>query len=349
MKKLVSVASLLCLASAAQAQSNVTIYGLLDANITYNNNADANKGNQFKLNSGGMNTSRFGFRGTEDLGNGLKAIMQLEGGILLDTGASDGDIFGRQANVGLQGDFGRVVAGRSYSTTYDFILPYDPMGYAPQYSWATSAGATGSRKDGMLTTVSNLVKYQYDGKGYKLGASYGFGEVAGDTSGNAKYILAGSVFDGSWAAVVTYEQNNSAPVTGGNYDQAKVWHLAGTYDLGSTKLFAGYRNFKKTLATGSADQRSDLYWIGANYNLTPQWTLTGVYYAQDIKNVAPGADADPSLLALRAKYALSKRTDLYVAAGFAKASNNKLTGVSRDDAGFANSQNSATVGIQHRF
>ncbi|MFZ6874346.1 porin [Undibacterium sp. Di27W] len=349
MKKLLGLATLACMATAAHAQSTVTIYGLIDANITYNNNADANKGSQFKLNSGGMNTSRFGLRGSEDLGGGLKAIMQLEGGILLDTGASDGDIFGRQANVGLQGDFGRVVAGRSYSTTYDFILPFDPMGYAPQYSWATSAGATGGRKDGMLTTISNLVKYQYDGKGYKLGATYGFGEVAGNTSGNAKYIIAASAFDGPWAAVITYEQNNSAPIANGSYDQAKVLHLAGSYDFGEVKLFAGYRNFKKTLATGAADQRSDTLWLGGNYALTPAWTLTGVYYYQDIKNVAAGADADPGLLTLRAKYAMSKRTDIYIAGGYAKASNNKLTGVSRDDAGFATNQTSATVGIQHRF
>ena len=349
MKKLLGAATLACMATAAHAQTSVTIYGLIDANITYNNNADANKGSQFKLNSGGMNTSRFGLRGSEDLGGGLKAIMQLEGGVLLDTGASDGDIFGRQANVGLQGDFGRIIAGRSYSTTYDFILPFDPMGYAPQYSWATSAGATGNRKDGMLTGVSNLLKYQYDGKGFKLGATYGFGEVAGNTSGNAKYIVAASAFDGPWAAVITYEQNNSAPIANGSYDQAKVLHLGGSYDFGPAKVFAGYRNFKKTLATGAADQRSDTLWLGANYSVTPDWTLTGVYYYQDIKNVAAGADADPGMLVLRAKYAMSKRTDIYIATGYAKASNNKLTGVSRDDAGFATNQTSATVGIQHRF
>jgi predicted porin len=105
---------------AAAAQSNVTIYGLVDMSASYNNGGDANGGKQFKVNSGGMNTSRWGLRGSEDLGNGLKAIMQLEGGIVMDTGAADGDIFGRQANVGLQGDFGKVVVGRSYSTTYDF-------------------------------------------------------------------------------------------------------------------------------------------------------------------------------------------------------------------------------------
>lgn len=352
MNKFFSAGALLCLAgvaAGAQAQSNVTLYGLVDANLTYNNNADAAKGSQFKLNSGGMNTSRFGLRGTEDLGNGLKAIMQLEGGVLLDSGASDGDLFGRQANVGLQGDFGRLIAGRSYSTTYDFLLAFDPMGYAPQYSWATSAGATGGRKDGMLTSTSNLVKYQFDGNGYKLGATYGFGEVAGNTSGNAKYALAASVFNGPWAAVLSYDQNNAAPVASGNYDQAKSWHLGGSYVLGRGKLFAGYRNYKKTLASGAADLRSDLFWAGASYAATPEWTLTAAYYYQDIKNLAAGADADPGLLALRAKYALSKRTDLYLAAGYAKAANGKLSGVSRDDAGFGSSQSSATVGIQHRF
>jgi predicted porin len=113
-------------------------------------------------------------------------------------------------------------------------------------------------------------------------------------------------------------------------------HLAGSYDFGVVKGFAGYRNFKKTLATGAAEQRSDTYWLGANYAVAPNWTLTGTYYAQNIKNMAAGKDADPSMLVARAKYALSKRTDLYVSAAYAKAKNGLATGVSRDDAGFTN-------------
>lgn len=348
-KNLICGAALSLIAGLAQAQSNVTIYGLIDANITYNNNANAAKDSQFKLNSGGMNTSRLGFRGTEDLGGGLKALMQLESGILLDTGALDGDMFGRQANVGLQGGFGKLVAGRSYSTTYDFVLPFDPMGYSGQYSWVTSAGTTGGRKDGMLTSVSNMLKYQFDGEGYKLGATYSLGEVAGDTSANAKMALAASLGNGPFGAVLTYDQNNSAAIASGAIDKAKSIHLAATYQLNDVKLFAGYRNYKKTLASGAADLRSDLFWAGVNYQLTPVWTLTGVYYSQNIKNLAAAADADPSMLVGRAKYALSKRTDIYIAAAYAKASNNKLVGVSRDDVAFGTSQNSATVGIQHRF
>ncbi|GGX47356.1 porin [Undibacterium squillarum] len=353
MKKLALAAALAMIGGTAAAQSNVTIYGLLDVNASYNNGGDANGGKQFKVGSGGMNTSRWGLRGSEDLGNGLKAIMQLEGGIVMDTGAADGDIFGRQANVGLQGDFGKVVVGRSYSTTYDFLISYDPMGYAPNYSWATSAGATGSRKDGMMTTVSNLIKYQYDGKSsdfsYKFGASYAAGETVGNTSAGAKYILAGALTAGPASAVATYEKNNAALAANGQYDQSTVMHLAGSYDFGVVKGFAGYRNFKKTLASGAAEQRSDTYWLGANYAVAPNWTLTGTYYAQNIKNMAAGKDADPSMLVARAKYALSKRTDLYVSAAYAKAKNGLATGVSRDDAGFTNSQSGATIGMQHRF
>lgn len=339
----------LAFSANAAAQSNVAVYGLIDANVSVFNHADANGNTVYKLNSGGMNTSRWGLRGTEDLGGGLKALFQLEGGILLDTGSADGDVFGRQANVGLQGEFGRVIAGRSFSTTYDFLINFDPMGYAPQYSWATSAGATGSRKDGMLTGVSNLIKYQYDGQGYKIGASYGFGETAGNTSAAAKYILAGSVFDGPWAVVASYERNNAALATNGQYDQSTAWHLAGKYDFSGVIAYAGLRSFKKSMASGAAEQQSTTYWLGASYVPAPNWTLTAAYYYQDIKNMAPSKDADPGMLSLRAKYALSKRTDIYISAAQAKAKNNLAVGVSRDDPGFGSSQSSATVGMQHRF
>jgi len=78
-------------------------------------------------------------------------------------------------------------------------------------------------------------------------------------------------------------------------------------------------------------------------------TLTAAVYYQDIKNLASGADADPVMYVLRAKYALSKRTDLYAAGAYARAKNSKLVGVSRDDAGFDSTQSALTVGIQHRF
>lgn len=350
--ELLALGALTAFAVTAQAQTNVTVYGLIDNGIEYTSNANATKNGLTRLQSGGMNTSRIGFRGTEDLGGGLKAVFQLESGIKTDTGELDsaGLIFGRQANVGLEGNFGRVVAGKSYSTTYDFILPFDPMGYAPDFSWATSAGATGGRKDGMLTAVNNVIKYQGQFGDFKLGASYGFGETAGNTSDSAKYAFGFAYGSGPFGLAATYDQVNGTVAANGDFDKAKSAHFGGTYKLSdSVKLFAAYRGYKKTLASNAADLRSNTYWGGVGYQVTPALTLTGAVYYQDIKNVPSGADADPSLYVLRAKYGLSKRTDLYAAVAYASAKNNKLVGVSRDDAGFGTSQNGFIMGVQHRF
>jgi predicted porin len=91
-----------------------------------------------RVSSGGMNTSRWGFRGSEDLGGGLKAVFKLEGGILMDTGAADGACSSaRPRRPGRR--YGRVVLGRSFTSVYDTVIRFDPMGFAPFYSWATSA------------------------------------------------------------------------------------------------------------------------------------------------------------------------------------------------------------------
>ncbi|PUA17931.1 porin [Glaciimonas sp. PCH181] len=352
-KNLLALAALSTFAVSSYAQSNVTIYGLLDAGVEYVNHANVKKDGVVRLSSGAMNTSRIGFRGTEDLGGGLKAVFQLENGFKLDTGEFDsaGLLFNRQANVGLEGSFGRIVAGRSFSTTYDFILPFDLMGYSGQYSWVTSGNATGGRKDGMITTVPNMIKYLGSFGSFKVGATYGFGEVAGSTGDTAKFSVAGSYGAGPFSVATAFDRSNgTAAIAGGGYDKATSVHLAGLYQFGEDwKFNLGYRNYKKTLASHAADLRSDLFWGGASYRVTPVVTLIGQIYYQNIKNVAAGKDADPIMYSVRAKYALSKRTDLYLSGAYAKAKNNQLVGVSRDDVGFGTSQTGVIGGIQHRF
>ena len=92
-----------------------------------------------------------------------------------------------------------------------------------------------------------------------------------------------------------------------------------------------------------------MYWGGVSYKTTPVITLTGVIYYQDVKNVAANLDADPIMYVARVRYALSKRTDLYVAGAYAKAKHNQLVSLSRDDAGFGDTQRGLIAGIQHRF
>jgi predicted porin len=347
-----ATAILAALSGTAAAQSSVTVYGLIDTGIEYVNHASATGGSVTRMSSGAMNTSRIGFRGSEDLGGGLKAIFQLENGFKLDTGAFDGDanqLFNRQSNVGLEGGFGRIVAGRSFSTTYDFILPFDPMGYSAQYSWVTSAGATGARKDGMPTGVSNLIKYQGTFSGVKIGAMVGFGEVAGSTSDTSKYGVGLGYDNGPFSVATTYDRvNGTAAVAGGAFDKSTSIHLAGGYQvMESLKFSVGYRYYKRTLASGATPLRSDFYWGGATYKFTPALSLIGTVYYQNQKNLA--VDADPIMYSVRLKYALSKRTDLYASGAYAKAKNNQLVGLSRDDVGFADSQLGVTLGMQHRF
>lgn len=335
-------------AAPAFAQSSVTLYGLLDTYFEYRNNHNATQDSRWALNSGGMNTSRWGLRGNEDLGGGLKTIFQLEGELSLDTGAGGSSLFGRQAYVGLEGDFGRVVVGRSYSTSYDFIIGFDPMGYAPAYSWATSAGATGARKDGMVTGVSNLVKYRGEFAGVRVGASYGFGEVAGQTSDAATYNFGLGYTVGGLSLVGTWERINGTTAAGAR-DRTQTYHVGASYNFGSVKLFGALRNYDKSFAVGGSDNKSRTGWIGASYLPIPALTLTAAYYKQDIRssNVAPAVD-DPSLLVLRARYALSKRTDVYAVAGYADAKDG-VVGVSRDDVAFGDTQAGVGFGIQHRF
>ena len=339
-------------ANTSAALSNVTIYGRVDAGVEYTNHADAKNNSVMRLQSGGMNTARWGLRGVENLGNGLKATFQLEGGILVDSGNTDGVLFKRQATVGLEGDFGKVSLGRSFTTVYEFIIDgFDPMGFAPSYSWGTGATATGVNKYGMTTAFDNMIKYQHKVGDFKLGITYGLGEQAGN-AGDGRKLSMGTVYGkGGLTLLATYEQinGNTLAVTG-NREQTQAYHLGINYVNGPLRYTAAMRDYKLTSAKANTpDVRATTYWGGINYLIQPKVTLTGAVYYVDVKNVAAGADADPIMYVARAKYALSKRTDLYLSTAYTKAKNGKLTGVSRDDAGFANNQTGIIVGMQHRF
>ena len=334
----------------AQAQSNVQVYGLMDAGVEYVTNAGPNGGSMTRVVSGGKNTSRWGFRGTEDLGGGLKAVFNLEGGVLMDTGAQDGTLFKRQANVGLEGGFGRVVIGRSFTTTYDLVIKFDPLGFAPNYSWATSGNATGPSKYGMTTAFDNLIKYTGQTGGFTYGATIGLGEQAGSQADGRKYAVGGSWFGGGFGVMASYEQVNGNTVAAtGNRDKTTAYHLGADYKAGQWRYVAGMRGYK--LESGKAatpDLRGDTYWGGITYNVQA-WTLTGAVYHVNTKELPAAKDADPTMLVARAMYALSKRTDLYMVAAHAKADHGQLVGLSRDDPGFGSTQNGFTAGIQHRF
>lgn len=347
-----ALTSTLFAATAAQAaESNVQIYGLIDAGVDYTTHTNAAGDSATRVISGGKNTSRWGFKGSEDLGGSLKAVFGLEGGILMDTGAADGALFKRQAYVGLDGSLGRIIIGRSFTTTYDFVIAFDPLGYAPNYSWATSSNATGSSKYGMTTAFDNLIKYSGKTGEFKYGATIGLGEQSTSAADSRKYAIGGSWTRNEFAVMAAYEQINGNTVAAtGNRDKTTALHVAADYKTGPWRLTAGLRDYKLVAGkAATADVKATTYWGGVSYLITPAVTLTGAVYAVDVKNVAANTDADPVMYVARAMYALSKRTDLYASAAYAKAQNGKLVGLSRDDPGFGTTQAGFTAGIQHRF
>lgn len=346
-----AVLAALSLPYSAHAQSNVQFYGLIDAGVEYLNHAQEDGGNMTRVISGGKNTSRWGFRGSEELGGGLKAIWQLEGGILMDTGASDGAVFKRQAWVGLDGSFGRIVIGRSFTTVYELVIKFDPLGFAPNYSWATGASATGPSKYGMTTQFDNLIKYTGKTGGFTYGATLGLGEQSGSSADGRKYAVGGSWFgDDGLGVMASYEQVNGNAIAGvPARDETTAYHLAVDYRSGKWRYTAGMRGYKLDAGRpAAADLRARTYWGGITRTIDAV-TLTGVVYHVDTRPLPNGIDADPTMFVARAMLAMSKRTDLYLSLAHATADDGQLVGLSRDDPGYGTTQTGISAGIQHRF
>jgi len=324
---------------SAHAQSTTQVYGLIDAGVEVVDHAGPGGASLVKIISGGKNTSRWGIRGSEDLGGGLKAVYNLEGGILMDVGASDGAIFKRQAYVGLDGALGRLVIGRSFTTTYELVIKFDPLGFAPNYSWATGGSASGPSKYGMTTQFDNLVKYTGKRGGFTYGASLGLGEQNASSADGRKIALGGSWFGQQLGVMAAWERINGVARA-----ETTAWHLAATYQAGDWRHTAGMRAYEDREGAGL---RANTYWGGVTRTIDAL-TLTGALYHIDTRS-PDTPDANPTMLVLRAMLALSPRTVLYLSGARARAGAGQFISLSRDDEGFGATQRGITAGIQHRF
>ncbi len=177
-KTLFAAAATACtLSSAAFAQSStVTLYGVADAGVSYQSHVNGGtnrQGSIAALSSGGLSGSRWGIRGVEDLGGNLKGIFVLESGFDIDTGrsAQGNRLFGRQAYVGLQGDFGAITMGRQQNALFDLFGAYDPMSVAGVYSLNAVDNQFNGRAD-------NALKYTGKFGGLTATGFYSFGRDA---------------------------------------------------------------------------------------------------------------------------------------------------------------------------
>ena len=293
-KTLLALAVLGTLAGTASAQTNVTIYGVVDAGVSWIDNGAA-AGNTVRMDSGLLNGSRLGFRGTEDLGGGLSANFQIENGFDSTTGAATqgGLLFGRQAWVGLSNNLGAVKLGRQNNVLYvASAFVYDPFGISLAGDASKFFKLYGSRTD-------NAVDFSVKAGGVTGELAYGFGEVAGNNSGNRQLGVMLRYKAGPVDALLAYHRQNNATGT----DNAKTTLLGGNYDFGRAKVYAAYAWDK---GLGALDQRDAL--IGVGVPVGGVGTVLASYIRKTDKAVA---NADSNQIALGYVHDLSKRTALY--------------------------------------
>jgi predicted porin len=362
MKKIIcSAVALMCAlaAPASQAQTSVQIYGIVDSGIAHLTNVNAAGDSITKVPSLTSSfPSRIGFRGTEDLGNGLQAFFVLENGLALDTGTQQqgGRLFGRQANVGIKGAWGTVTIGRQQNMTYISSLKTDVLGPNLFAIGSIDPYLPNARSD-------NAIGYMGNFAGFVVGATYSFGRDASAAGGPAATNCAGEVAGNSeacrqitgligyetkaWGLNASWDQmRGNTGAAGGLTSSANtdVRRTANAYlMLGPTKLGAGVVARDNNAATGASE--SNLYYFGASHPFGA-FIVDAQFAHRDTKN----SNNDVDMLVARVSYALSKRTFVYSAIG--RMDNDGASAVSLDAGGTVGAglaQNGVMVGLRHHF
>lgn len=311
-------------ASAASAQSSVTLYGMVDAGIEFANHQPNGGNSVVRLQSGNPAGSRWGLRGVEDLGSGYQAVFVLESGFDIDTGASaQGRLFGRQAYVGAGTKDSKLLFGRQYTVLYAYGLIFDPLLLAPRYSIvAVDPGGIGGRTDNTVKFTGNYGPI-YTEASYSFGAD-GTQGVNGEVPGNSKVgreyggmlVYSG----GSYDVGLAYEEIRGSTVATAD-DRLSRAAVAGTVKIGDAKAFVGYRYRRQT--TGPATAIGDLYWAGVKYPFGQAFSVSGgVYYTNN-----HGSGADPWMYVVSSTYSLSKRTSIYSSVAYTKNKSGSALGV----------------------
>ena len=322
-KKLIALAVAGMLAAPlAMAQSNVTIYGIFDIGLNYeSSHATSGVKSRTAVDRGQQSGSRIGFRGTEDLGNGLKASFVVEYGHSPDVNSTFN--LNRQSFLALSGDFGTVAAGRQYTPQFNMIARLDPFGagtagnMANVYDWNTRLDNTVAYVSPSFNGLNVTVAHSFQAAGQ---------EVAKD-GGNAKVWAVSPRYSNGPLDVQLNWHRIKSDVSGAT--ATKVWDLGGAYDLGAVKLAAMYGNRK---ASGALDKR---YWmLGATAPVGEAGTFKLSYVSSVDKE--PASDVKERQFAIGYDHKLSARTNVYSA--FAKRG--------QDWGGY---KNQLTVGVRHMF
>ena len=355
-KTLVAAAVFAAVSGAAMAQSSVTLYGVADANINSTSSTTyatpggvSTKITQARVDSGGFSGSRWGLRGSEDLGGGLKAIFQFESGFDISTGSSaqGGLLFGRQAFVGLNGGFGTVSVGRQY-TAYDDLYCATDVAYCSSYSPTGAGYGSGLAGSGVWGSVgiknytgrvNNSVSYaspNFSGFSGQIVLSTNEDKTATTSAGynnSLRIQYANGPFRVGYAHQTERSVTQAVGLVPSSTARIKYNLLAGTFDFGVAAIQAG---FNSTKLNAIQDRE---YRVGVTVPLGAASVNLG--YAQARSKTNGNTTAKGDGLSLAGTYSLSKRTDFYSAFNTMKTK----TGGGADTA----KASVFAVGVRHRF
>ncbi|HJW54482.1 MAG TPA: porin [Burkholderiaceae bacterium] len=358
-KSLIALAALSTLAGTAFAQTAITIYGVVDAGIVYDNSSARN----WKLDSGNQSGSRIGFKGSEDLGGGMSAIFNLENGFNSDNGTlgqptptNASRLFGRQAWVGLKAGFGSVKLGRQLSPLYVAMDQIDPfrIGLAGN---AQRAFGYGLYNTDPFLRIDNAISFSVpDMSGITGSVIYGFGEQAGAFANGRTAGLGLGYANGPINVQFAYQDSNTITLTGvssagattatslsnafGTSADLRTLLVGGYYDFGVAKAHLAYADTHVDTAATSTKDRN--WMLGISAPLGGAGTVMASWNRNDIRDIASGKS---NQYAIGYSHALSKRTNLYTSIGYTKNDSN----VNLNAAGNGQSDRLFNVGVRHLF
>ncbi|SAL68653.1 outer membrane protein (porin) [Caballeronia udeis] len=360
MKKTVVLFALAAtLPALAHAQGSVTLYGIADVGINWTSNAGGS--HLISMTDGVSRANRLGFKGAEDLGDGLKAVFVLENGFTLVNGTlgQGGRMFGRQAFVGLSSDkYGSVTLGRQYDSVVDMMQQYSAFAVIPGgYLLFRPADIDNF---GDSHRVNNAIKYTNTLGPVSVTGLYSLGGVAGQFSQNQIWSLGASYSGAGLGLAASYlnvrnpntsffSDTSSSALTGNvpspvysGYASAHTYEvigLAAQYVLGSLTVGTTYSNVRFDDLGNLSSGPNALHYSGTavfnsidihmGYRFTPSLSV-GVAYNYTHNGGASTASASRGAtyneLMGGADYLLSKRTDVYVMGVWQRASGTDSSG-----------------------
>ncbi|WP_454806665.1 porin [Paraburkholderia fungorum] len=355
-----------CFAVSASAQTSVTLYGIVDAGFTYTSNQRG--ATAYQATQGNYSGSRWGLKGTEDIGGGSRVLFDLENGFNPENGAAlqAGRLFGRAAWVGIANNmYGTVTLGRQYNSVQDFLT----------YLQANTDGALSAYANAVYDTdaINNTYRTQNSVKytspmvaGLTASALYGFSNQPGAFANNrtwsvgADYLAGPLRLDAAYAQLSDPAANTSGAVASDNYyslatsiiadvKNNRVFGGGGAYTLGVAMLALLYTNVQFDLLNGGSLHFAN-YEANIRYLLNPALQLAAGYiFTTQRSNTSSYADAHYHQFALGANYFLSKRTDLYLNVVYQRASGADAWIELVSAPSSNNHQLITTAGIRHRF